>query len=634
MMEGEADLEELVTDSNFQLGGPGGNVKLVMDGRQGRAEGRLSFAQLVEYWEMGATVVFDQLERHWPPITNLASQIERWSGVRTEVNMYRTPPNARGFGAHYDFEDVLILQLNGTKRWRVWEPDLIVGQQWLPIKDPRTEIMRSKDYVPSTEPLGVEMQRGDVLYIPRGFPHMAETYHTTATGTGTGTGTDTDASSSSSSGSGSGGGGGGSARDDTDAVDDDHDGGGGGGGSLHLTVTLMDQETTWEKLLQGLVMSGDPQSWPVLFEIGARLGAQPDFAQPPTGKAKGKQQQQGGASSSSGGSSSSRIRKPALWQFIQPPEVSEAGSAAVAAAAGGEEVAVAEEEGGLWLGDRLRRTFRGCRLKDTSQNVSYHNGAWSAAATAAAAAAAGGGGEDGDGDGDGEREEGSSSSRRRVTMEGMLLIALHQLALTSSHDYASSSSSSIRSVHSPAWATDKDAEAFWEHSLDAWAQSLETIVGIGGKQQQGKHGQQQQQQVAIDSMTVECSAAGSDNQEKEKGKGKGKRKRKGRGSSRKKGGGGDNDNDILDMTMIVDERVREDDVAEAQALLRDIVDAAAAAAAAAREAPAGAGAGADAGAEGEGDSVGGSLSVAKRWLGMQLTQLTAAGRRRRGTNAG
>ena len=223
-MDGDADLEELVTDNVLRLGS-GGNVKLVKEGRQGHAEGRLTSTRLQEFYSMGATVVFDQLERLWPPITELARSVQQWSGIRTEVNMYRTPPNALGFQAHYDFEDVFIVQVQGVKRWRVWTPDPLVGQQLLPVKDPRSEVLRSKDYVPSTEPVAVELRAGDVLYIPRGFPHMAETYHSTGAG---------------------------SERTDHPRGGE---GGSSGEGSLHLTVTLMDQENTWEKLLQALVRS-------------------------------------------------------------------------------------------------------------------------------------------------------------------------------------------------------------------------------------------------------------------------------------------------------------------------------------------------------------------------------------------
>ena len=45
-------------------------------------------------------------------VTALARGVEAGFGVRTEVNMYLTPPEARGFNPHFDFEDVFILQVH------------------------------------------------------------------------------------------------------------------------------------------------------------------------------------------------------------------------------------------------------------------------------------------------------------------------------------------------------------------------------------------------------------------------------------------------------------------------------------------------------------------------------------------
>ena len=130
LFEGEEDLEQLLSDAilddkPFELGK---NVKVVLDGRKGRASGILDFEKLQEFFSMRATVVFDGVEKSWKPVRRLAKRVERWAGVRAEVNMYRTPPEARGFGAHYDFEDVFIVQVQGSKRWRVWEPDAAVAQ--------------------------------------------------------------------------------------------------------------------------------------------------------------------------------------------------------------------------------------------------------------------------------------------------------------------------------------------------------------------------------------------------------------------------------------------------------------------------------------------------------------------------
>ena len=62
----------------------------------------------------------------------------------SSINMYVTPPSARGFDVHFDYEDVIIIQVHGSKRWRLWEPDRKVGQLRLPLRsDQRTLPVRS-----------------------------------------------------------------------------------------------------------------------------------------------------------------------------------------------------------------------------------------------------------------------------------------------------------------------------------------------------------------------------------------------------------------------------------------------------------------------------------------------------------
>ena len=46
------------------------------------------------------------------------------------TNMYLTPPGTQGFAPHYDDVEVFILQLEGKKHWRVYEPR--TAQETLP----------------------------------------------------------------------------------------------------------------------------------------------------------------------------------------------------------------------------------------------------------------------------------------------------------------------------------------------------------------------------------------------------------------------------------------------------------------------------------------------------------------------
>ena len=38
------------------------------------------------------------------------------------ANVYLTPPGTQGFAPHFDDVDVFLLQLEGRKHWRLYEP--------------------------------------------------------------------------------------------------------------------------------------------------------------------------------------------------------------------------------------------------------------------------------------------------------------------------------------------------------------------------------------------------------------------------------------------------------------------------------------------------------------------------------
>ncbi|VEU39405.1 unnamed protein product [Pseudo-nitzschia multistriata] len=90
------------------------------------------------------------------------------------ANAYLTPPKSQTVPPHADDRDVLVFQLVGRKRWRVY--------QQIPIHYPFTheQVGKSGIAVPESVlkgPLAFDdsLQPGDVLYIPRGMVHEAKT---------------------------------------------------------------------------------------------------------------------------------------------------------------------------------------------------------------------------------------------------------------------------------------------------------------------------------------------------------------------------------------------------------------------------------------------------------------------------
>jgi lysine-specific demethylase/histidyl-hydroxylase NO66 len=110
----------------------------------------------VEEFRDGATVVFQGLQRSFPPLVDLIAELELELGHPCQANAYLTPPGAQGFAVHSDTHDVFVLQTAGTKQWELHAAP----------GDPEQE---------AEEPL---LEPGHVMYLPTGTPHAARAQDT------------------------------------------------------------------------------------------------------------------------------------------------------------------------------------------------------------------------------------------------------------------------------------------------------------------------------------------------------------------------------------------------------------------------------------------------------------------------
>jgi len=128
------------------------------------------FGELSAAYLNGSSLVIHTVELFWPPIAVLCHSL--WDlFLYPSVNIYLTPPSAAAFPVHTDAQDTFILQVAGSKHWKLFEP---------PIKHPMQDQMLGKapDRPLRIEELGdpameILVEAGDVIYIPRGWPHVA-----------------------------------------------------------------------------------------------------------------------------------------------------------------------------------------------------------------------------------------------------------------------------------------------------------------------------------------------------------------------------------------------------------------------------------------------------------------------------
>jgi len=133
------------------------------------ADGSLDVDGIRNDFAAGYTIVLDGVERYVRAVGTVARSIEVELNFPIQVNTYITPPGQTGLAPHYDDHDVLILQVQGSKIWHLY----------LGVDRPPREIQRELDKAVDAEglpaPTDVLVEAGDVLYVPRGRVHSAET---------------------------------------------------------------------------------------------------------------------------------------------------------------------------------------------------------------------------------------------------------------------------------------------------------------------------------------------------------------------------------------------------------------------------------------------------------------------------
>eukprot|EP00924_Labyrinthula_sp_SR-Ha-C_P008952 snap_masked-scaffold_2-processed-gene-7.34-mRNA-1 protein AED:1.00 eAED:1.00 QI:0/-1/0/0/-1/1/1/0/491 len=115
-------------------------------------------------------------------LSKLISALESKFKTVGGSNIYLTPKGSQGFAPHYDDVDVFILQIEGKKKWKVYEPTKVAHDKF-----PLNPRLSSRDFSPDEVNEAVEngdlklcfdgiLSPGSFIYFPRGFVHVAESH--------------------------------------------------------------------------------------------------------------------------------------------------------------------------------------------------------------------------------------------------------------------------------------------------------------------------------------------------------------------------------------------------------------------------------------------------------------------------
>jgi ribosomal protein L16 Arg81 hydroxylase len=128
------------------------------------SQGSLKCPDLMNCLSAGATLVLDQVDELAPRVRELAADFEDVLRSYTSVNLYAGWRTQKGFNLHWDSQDTIILQVDGRKHWKVYQPTRLH-----PL---RQDVEKPSE--PKEDPIwdGI-LENGDMIYIPRGWWHVA-----------------------------------------------------------------------------------------------------------------------------------------------------------------------------------------------------------------------------------------------------------------------------------------------------------------------------------------------------------------------------------------------------------------------------------------------------------------------------
>lgn len=144
-------------------------------------EARMTYEDVTAALEKG-TVIFNAFGAHVPKLAGPCLAATDATDTPNAVNLYVTAYGKRTSAPpHTDKQDVVVVQTNGKKHWRVYEPtkaslkpnaDVFArgkGTDSLPL--------HTLEAMEDNLLLETDLNPGDVLFIPAGFPHTTGTVH-------------------------------------------------------------------------------------------------------------------------------------------------------------------------------------------------------------------------------------------------------------------------------------------------------------------------------------------------------------------------------------------------------------------------------------------------------------------------
>lgn len=176
-----ADVEEIISTTSSK---PDFAVNIVSKktGTVQSTDAKPTATSILKEYRDGSTIKIMDVGRFCKNVKHFETELRNFFNTDIAINVYMTPPDSQGFKYHYDRHDVFILQVKGSKDWKIYEPPVelpiekVVGRPSL-FKQTLPYDMDYRGYIDlrGKKENAIRIESGDMFFIPRGFIHEAKT---------------------------------------------------------------------------------------------------------------------------------------------------------------------------------------------------------------------------------------------------------------------------------------------------------------------------------------------------------------------------------------------------------------------------------------------------------------------------
>jgi hypothetical protein len=126
--------------------------------------GKVNTKNLARLLDRGASLIAVPIQSYVPRVESLCEDLRKYVGEKVYAAAVATTGQGGALKLHYDWQDIIILQMAGTKRWKIYDCPVSCPVAGMPEQTP-----------PQNEPVFDDTLRpGDFLFLPAGHWHHCE----------------------------------------------------------------------------------------------------------------------------------------------------------------------------------------------------------------------------------------------------------------------------------------------------------------------------------------------------------------------------------------------------------------------------------------------------------------------------